>query len=148
MFGKKKAFHSARIDTLVGRGTEIKGDFLFTGGLHIDGLVIGNVVAEDSSSAMLILSEFGRIEGEIKVANMVLNGKVTGDIHSSSRVELAPKARIKGCVYYNLIEMSVGAEVNGSLVHCPKDDQPQRAIEDKSAGEKGGRVNKVAESGI
>ncbi|MFT5549221.1 MAG: cytoskeletal protein CcmA (bactofilin family) [Candidatus Azotimanducaceae bacterium] len=148
MFGKKKAFHSARIDTLVGRGTEIRGDFLFTGGLHIDGLVVGNVVADDSSSAILILSEFGRIEGEIKVANMVLNGNVIGDIHASSRVELAPKARIKGSVYYNLIEMSVGAEVNGALVHCPKDDQPQRAIEDKSAGDKGEGKNKVKESGV
>lgn len=137
MFGKKKAFHSARIDTLVGRGTEIRGSLAFTGGLHVDGNIVGNVVAEEGSSAILILSELGRIEGEVNVPNMVLNGKVVGDIYASSRVELAPKARIKGSVFYNLIEMSVGAEVNGALVHCPKDDQPQRALEDKSASSKG-----------
>jgi len=67
------------------------------------------------------------------VPNMVINGKVVGDIYASVQVELAPKSRVKGSAYYNLIEMAVGAEVNGGLVHCPKDVQPHRALEDKSA---------------
>jgi cytoskeletal protein CcmA (bactofilin family) len=79
MFNKKKTFHAARIDTLVGQGTEIKGNLVFSGGLHIDGNVIGNVIAEEGSSSILILSEFGRIEGEVKAPNMVLNGEVVGD---------------------------------------------------------------------
>lgn len=134
MFGKKKAFQSARIDTLIGQGTEIKGNLVFTGGLHVDGSIIGNVMAEEGSSAILILSEFGRIEGEVKVPNIVLNGEIVGDVYGSTRVELAPKSRIKGSVYYNLIEMSIGAEVNGGLVHRSSDTKAQRAIEDKSAG--------------
>ena len=148
MFGKKKTFQSARIDTLVGRGTEIKGNLAFTGGLHVDGNIIGNIVAEEGSSAILMLSELGRIEGEVSVPNMVLNGKVVGDIYASSRVELAPKARIKGSVYYNLIEMSVGAEVNGALVHCPKDDQPQRALEHKTLNGKDKEEHPSVESGV
>lgn len=133
MFGKKKAFSSARIDTLVGQGTEINGDLVFTGGLHVDGRINGNVVAEESSSSILILSEFGHIEGEVKVPNMVLNGKIVGDVYGSTRVELAPKSRVNGSVYYNLIEMAIGAEVNGGLVHQPHDAKPQRALEDKSS---------------
>jgi len=135
MFGKKKTFKSARIDTLVGQGTEIKGDLVFSGGLHVDGKIVGNVVAEEGSSAILILSEFGRIEGEVNVPNMVLNGEIVGDVYGSTRVELAPKSRIKGSVYYNLIEMSIGAEVNGGLVHRSPDSKPQRALEDKSVGD-------------
>ena len=133
MFGKKKAFSSARIDTLIGQGTEINGDLMFTGGLHIDGRIIGNVIAEEGSSSILILSEFGHIEGEVKVPNMVLNGKIVGDVYGSTRVELAPKSRINGSVYYNLIEMAIGAEVNGGLVHQPPDANPQKALEDKSS---------------
>jgi cytoskeletal protein CcmA (bactofilin family) len=129
MFGKRKAFSSARIDTLIGQGTEIKGDLIFSGGLHVDGKIVGNVKAEEGSTAILILSEFGDIEGEVKVPNMVLNGKVTGDVYSSSRVELAPKSRVTGSVYYNLIEMAIGAEVNGGLVHKPHDPYPQKALE-------------------
>ena len=132
MFGIKKAFSSARIDTLIGQGTEINGDLVFSGGLHVDGKINGNVIAEEGSTAILILSEFGRIEGEVKVPNMVLNGEIVGDVYGSIRVELAPKSRVKGSVYYNLIEMAIGAEVNGGLVHEPDGLQPQKVLEDKS----------------
>jgi cytoskeletal protein CcmA (bactofilin family) len=148
MFGKKKAFHSARIDTLVGQGTEIRGDLVFTGGLHVDGRIIGNVVAEEGSSAILILSEFGRIEGEVKAPNMVLNGEIVGDVHGFNRVELASKARIKGSVYYNLLEMSIGAEVNGGLLHRPPNTDPQRALEDKSVGRKGKKSTESTETEV
>ncbi len=132
MFGKKSNFSSARIDTLIGQGTEINGDLVYAGGLHVDGRIIGNVVAEEGSSSILILSEFGHIEGEVRVPNIVINGKIVGDVHGSTRVELAPKSRIKGSVYYNLIEMAIGAEVNGALVHQPNDGKPQKVLEDKS----------------
>lgn len=132
MFGKKSNFSSARIDTLIGQGTEINGDLVYAGGLHVDGRINGNVVAEEGSSSILILSEFGHIEGEVRVPNMVINGKIVGDVHGSTRVELAPKSRIKGSVYYNLIEMAIGAEVNGALVHQPNDGKPQKVLEDKT----------------
>ena len=133
MFGRKKGFSAARIDTLIGQGTEINGDLVFSGGLHVDGTIKGNVIAEEGSTAILILSEFGRIEGEVKVPNMVLNGEIIGDVYGSLRVELAPKSRIKGSVYYNLIEMAIGAEVNGGLVHQPHDAKPQKVLEDQSS---------------
>jgi cytoskeletal protein CcmA (bactofilin family) len=132
MFGKKSNFSSARIDTLIGQGTEINGDLIFAGGLHVDGRINGNVAAEEGSSSILILSEFGHIEGDVRVPNIVINGKIVGDVHGSTRVELAPKSRIKGSVYYNLIEMAIGAEVNGALVHQPNDGKPQKVLEDKS----------------
>jgi cytoskeletal protein CcmA (bactofilin family) len=133
MFGKKKGFSAARVDTLVGQGTEITGDLVFAGGLHVDGTIKGNVAAEEGSTALLILSEFGRIEGQVTVPNMVLNGEIVGDVFGSTRVELAPKARVKGSVYYNLIEMAIGAEVNGGLVHQPNGDKLPKRLEDKSA---------------
>jgi cytoskeletal protein CcmA (bactofilin family) len=132
MFGRKKAFSGARIDTLVGQGTQINGDLEFSGGLHVDGKIIGNVVAEEGSTAILILSEYGHIEGEVKVPCMVLNGEIVGDVYGSTRVELAPKSRIKGSVYYNLIEMAIGAEVNGGLVHQPQGSQLPKRLENKS----------------
>ncbi len=132
MFGKKKAFKSARIDTLVGQGTEINGDLIFSGGLHVDGKINGNVIAEQGSTAILILSEFGRIQGEVRAPNMVLNGEIIGDVYGSIRVELAPKSRIKGSLYYNLVEMAIGAEVNGGLVHRPEGLQEQKVLEDRS----------------
>lgn len=116
MLRKRRKFKSAKIDTLVGRHTELTGDVRFAGGLHVDGVVKGSVLAEDDSSAVLTLSEHGTIEGDVKVPNMVLNGVVIGDVYASGHIELAPNARITGNVYYSLIEMAMGAEVNGNLV--------------------------------
>lgn len=115
-FGKNKNRNNAQIDTLIGGSTELRGDVYFKDGLHIDGVVKGNVVAEGEHS-MLTMSEQGRIEGEVRVRNIVLNGEVVGDVYASEHIELAPAARVTGNVYYNLIEMAMGAEVNGKLVH-------------------------------
>jgi cytoskeletal protein CcmA (bactofilin family) len=130
MFGRKKGFSATRIDTLIGQGSEINGDLVFSGGLHVDGKIVGNVIAEEGSTAILILSEFGCIEGEVKVPNMVLNGEVIGDVYCATRVELAPKSRVKGSVYYNLIEMAIGAEVNGGLIHQAHGSQLPKRLED------------------
>lgn len=117
MFGKRKKIKASKIDSLIGRQTEIFGDLRFSGWLHVDGTVKGNVVADDDSTSVLTLSEHGTIEGEVRVPNVVLNGVVIGDVYADAQIELAANARITGNVYYQLIEMAMGAEVNGNLVH-------------------------------
>ena len=118
MLGRRKKFKSARIDSLVGHHTEMHGDLKFTGGLHVDGTIRGNVFADDDSESLLTVSEHGTIEGEVKVPNIILNGVVVGDVYARNHIELAPNARVTGNVYYTLIEMAMGAEVNGNLVHA------------------------------
>jgi len=118
MWGQnKKPKQTAHIDSLIGQNTEIHGDVFFSGGLHIDGTVKGSVVAEKGDDSVLTLSERGTIEGEVKVPNVVVNGSVIGDVHATGHVELAAHARVHGNVYYSLIEMAMGAEVNGKLMH-------------------------------
>jgi len=121
MWGKKKT-NSSKIETLVGTAMEIQGDLIFSGGLHVDGKIVGNVIADGDSHSMLVLSDQGQIEGEVRVPFVVLNGQVTGDVYASERVELSRHGQVKGNVYYNLLEMAMGAEVNGNLVHC-KDEK-------------------------
>lgn len=128
MWGKRRKQKTTRIDTLIGQHTEVTGDIKFTGGLHIDGTVKGNVIAEGDGRSMLSLSEHGTIEGEVKVPYVVINGVVVGDVHGSEHVELASKARVAGNVYYNLIEMAIGAEVNGKLVHYPAGEEEPLAL--------------------
>lgn len=116
----RKRGRIAKIRTVIGRNTEIRGDVIFRGGLHLDGAIRGNVSAsEDEPSSVINVSEGGFVEGDVRVANVFLNGSVVGDVYAAERVELAARARISGSVYYKLIEMDIGAEVNGSLVHRP-----------------------------
>jgi cytoskeletal protein CcmA (bactofilin family) len=128
MWGNKKNQKKVtRIDSLIGKETEIKGDIHFSGGLHIDGRVKGNVIANEDSDAILTLSEQGAIEGNVRTCNAILNGQVIGDVYVTEHIELALNARINGNVYYNLIEMTMGAEVNGSLVHYSPEKQHEQA---------------------
>ncbi len=118
MLGRKNRRQTS-IDTLVGPNSRVDGDLHFDGGCHIDGTVCGNVSADPDSDSALSVSENGLVEGGVTVPNVVLKGTVKGDLYAGERVELGPTARVIGNVYYNLIEMAIGAEINGKLVHKP-----------------------------
>ena len=115
--GNKPKATGGKVDTIIGQQTRIEGDVHFSGGLHVDGSIKGSIIAEAGSDSVLTVSEHGSIEGDVRVPTVILNGTVTGDVRSDDRIELSTKAEVNGDVYYNLIEMAMGAAVNGSLVH-------------------------------
>jgi cytoskeletal protein CcmA (bactofilin family) len=117
MFGSKK-IKSSKIDTLIGQGVELTGDVKFQGGLHLDGTIKGNVqTADDAEGTVLVISDRGRIEGDVHVAYAIINGEVIGNVYASEKLELSSRARISGHVEYNLLEMASGSEINGKMVH-------------------------------
>lgn len=130
MFGKKSSKPQGRIDTLIGAGTSIVGDINFTGGLRVDGEVKGNVYGACDQPTTLVVSEHARIEGEISVSHLVINGTVIGPAHASEFLELQSKARVTGDVEYSMIELHLGAVVQGRLVH---QGAPAKAVELKLA---------------
>ncbi len=121
MWGKSKASSrkpsSGHFDTLISSKTQLEGDLHFSGGLHIDGKVKGTIRADDNSEAIIRISDVGEVDGDVIAPHIIVNGTVHGDVYSSKHIELAANASIKGNVYYHLIEMVMGAEVNGNLVH-------------------------------
>ena len=123
MFGRQHRRHSV-IDTLVGKNSRVNGDLFFEGGCHIDGTVKGNVTADPESNSALSISEDALVEGGVAVPFVMLNGIVRGDVIANQRVELGPTARVIGNLYYNLIEMAIGAEINGKLIHQPDGQVP------------------------
>ncbi len=155
MFGRKKERRSrirpktGAADTLITRDTKILGDISFKGVLYVDGHVTGNVKVVDTEVSMLTIGKNGYIEGEVEVPHVVVYGRVKGNVHASDRVELESSALIDGNVYYKLIQMVVGAEVNGQLVRdeqalleeeeskkkpsVPEDKQQLKAVVDMDA---------------
>jgi cytoskeletal protein CcmA (bactofilin family) len=116
MFGRKKSPISGRIDTLIARAARLQGDIEFSGGLHLEGTVIGHVRAVSNETATLWVSEQGIVEGSVDVPSVVLNGTVKGDVRSRDRVVIGTTARITGNVYYGTIEMALGAQITGKLI--------------------------------
>lgn len=115
MFNRRKR-KQIGASSIIGHQTHVLGDINFEGRLHINGTVRGNVSAAQDEKATLTLSEKGAIHGNVKVPYVVLNGPVTGSVYAKDHIELASKARVEGDVHYALIEMAMGAEVNGKLV--------------------------------
>ncbi len=129
MFGskkKQKELLRATINTLVGKGTSIDGIINFEGGLHIVGTVNGAVLSDDKES-LLIVSEDALIKGDVKVNHLVVNGQIDGNVYASGKVELFDKAHINGDVHYNLLELPVGAEVNGKLIREENSESSNQA---------------------
>jgi cytoskeletal protein CcmA (bactofilin family) len=135
MIGKKKRFKVPNITTVIGSEAVIKGDLLFTGGIHVDGTVHGNVIGEQDDRSTLILSDTGLVEGDVRAPNVILNGRVVGDVLASGRVELAVNARVTGALFYRLLEMEMGAEVNGQLICVENGELPPPRLGFEEKGE-------------
>jgi cytoskeletal protein CcmA (bactofilin family) len=111
----KKATAEQGSQTLISPNAQVHGDVVFNGGLHVQGKVVGNISAGDEGGR-LVIGSTGDVEGEINVPKVIINGRVKGDVHAGEHLELAEKAVIEGNVYYTMIEMVMGARVNGKLV--------------------------------
>ena len=103
--------------TLIASGARIEGTIRFKGTLEIEGEVVGDILAEGDGRAMIRILESGRVIGEVRAPMIVVNGAVTGNIHSTDHVELAANAAVNGDVHYNLIEMVKGSKVEGQFLH-------------------------------
>ncbi|MBI3375812.1 MAG: polymer-forming cytoskeletal protein [Betaproteobacteria bacterium] len=114
---RKQSKPQNRIDSLIGATTRIEGNVFFSGGLRVDGTVRGNVCALPEQPGTLVLSEHARVEGEVQVSHLVVNGTINGPVHASESLELQANARVKGDIHYNSVEMQQGAIVEGRLVH-------------------------------
>lgn len=119
MFGSKSGRGSQTVvDTLIGQQVVIRGDLEFSGGLYVEGRILGKVTAESGSAATLTVSENGCIEGEVHAPVVIINGQLNGDVHAAERVELAANARVQGNVHYHVVQMSAGAQLTGRLIHA------------------------------
>jgi cytoskeletal protein CcmA (bactofilin family) len=118
MFDQRKTRPTQkRLDSLIGAGTRVDGDVVFSGGLRVDGAVHGKVSTVDNQPGTLVISEHAKIDGEVRVSHVVINGTVTGPVSASDHLELQAKAQVHGDVVYRTLEMHVGAIVQGKLMH-------------------------------
>ena len=121
MFGKKA---QPPIKSLIAQGSRIEGNLKFTDGLRVDGEVFGNVTANPERPSILVISEAAVVEGEVRADHVIINGTVRGPVHARELLELQPKARIEGDVFYKAIEMHQGAMIAGQMKPLDSDEKP------------------------
>jgi cytoskeletal protein CcmA (bactofilin family) len=121
MFSKKK---QPPIRTLIGEGTQLKGELRFADGLRIDGEVHGDVIATGDGPSILVISEKAHVTGRVRGGHVIINGRVTGPVQSDELLELQPQARIIGDVRYEVLEMHQGATIEGELRPIAAEEKP------------------------
>ncbi|MFM0220553.1 bactofilin family protein [Paraburkholderia dipogonis] len=117
MFKKKKTagIQQTKLATLVAHDVRITGDLQFSDGLRMDGHVKGNVSGEPDGQTLLVLSDLGSIEGNVHGYDVVVNGRIVGDVIADHFVELQSNAHVTGNIYYQQLRMDCGASVDGKL---------------------------------
>ena len=122
MFGSKKVHAKHGVTTLIARNTRVEGTIRYSGELDIEGVIAGDILSEGTGKSIVKILENGRVEGEVRAPEVVINGHVAGDVYANGQLYLADKAVVEGNVHYNTIEMEKGAQINGKLVHLEGKD--------------------------
>ena len=113
---RKNKRKSNNVDTLIADGTCINGDMSFSGALFVDGEINGEVKGDTEKQSVLSIGVHGKIKGNISTPYAIIFGQVDGDVYVTEKIDLKPGAKINGDLYYKVIEMNAGAEVNGKMV--------------------------------
>ncbi len=113
MWGNKNKGN--QIDTIIAEGTQVEGNFNISGNLFIDGQIQGDVRSDHSKEAIVSVGLNGQVNGNLFAPFIVIFGHVKGDVHAAERIELKPGAKVEGDLYYKVIEMNAGSEVNGKM---------------------------------
>lgn len=112
----KSASHSGRIGTLIGPGTRIDGKVTFSGGMRVDGTIVGAVTDDGGEPGTLVVGAQGSVDGEVRVARIILDGRIKGEAHARDLIDLRNGARVAGDLHYGRLEIHAGAAVDGRLV--------------------------------
>jgi cytoskeletal protein CcmA (bactofilin family) len=102
---EKKEILDSKIAGLIDQGTELKGDLTFKGSFRIEGYFKGTV----TSDSLLIIGERGKVEADIKVGQIIINGEVKGNIQASDKVEIHNKGRVFGTIQTPRLIVEEGA---------------------------------------
>jgi cytoskeletal protein CcmA (bactofilin family) len=113
--GKKKEV------TLIATDAELVGDIAFSSQLIVNCLLRGTTTAEEAGASMTV-SPGGRVVGDIRAPSVLIHGRVDGTVYALEHLEIADGAIIQGDLHYSVLQMHMGASVQGRLIHSVPDE--------------------------
>jgi cytoskeletal protein CcmA (bactofilin family) len=118
---KSSMSDSGKITGFFDKNTEIEGTLKFSGSFQIDGHFNGKI----DSNAILIIGENGKVESDIKIGVIIINGEVNGNIRAKERVEINPKGRVIGTITTPSLIVKDGANLEAQCNTTDKDMPPK-----------------------
>ena len=131
MIKKKRKF--VAITTLIDKDIVISGDTSYTGGIRIDGKMIGNLKVHGEEDSLLIMGHGSKITGDVDVEKAIINGEINGNIKCHDYLELNTNSIVNGSIEYDIIEVQEGAKITGDLkfIKNNKKTEPKKNIKQK-----------------
>ena len=128
---KKRKF--VAITTLIDKDIVISGDTSYTGGIRIDGKMIGNLKVHGEEDSLLIMGHGSKITGDVDVEKAIINGEINGNIKCHDYLELNTNSIVNGSIEYDIIEVQEGAKITGDLkfIKNNKKTEPKKNIKQK-----------------
>ena len=110
IMGKKKEV------TLIAKDAELVGDISFSSQLIVNGVLKGSITGVDPGAAITV-SPTGRVIGDIRAPMVLIHGRVEDTVYAIDALEVADGAVIQGDLHYQVLQMHMGASVQGRLIH-------------------------------
>lgn len=102
---KKREIEEGKITGFFDKETEFKGDLHFKGTFRVDGRFKGKI----DSNSVLIIGESGKVEADIKIGHVIINGELKGNVHATEKVEVNSNGRIFGTIISPILSVEEGA---------------------------------------
>ena len=104
----------------IGRTLTIKGEIIGSESLYIDGRIEGKITMPESR---VTIGRNGKVDASITAKEVVVMGKVTGNIECSDRVDIRSEGSLTGDVISRRISVEDGAILRGSVQLAPGEKQ-------------------------
>lgn len=97
------------LETIIGAGVKVEGNFIGEGNVIIRGQVKGSIETKND----LKIEAGAVVEGDLKAKNVFLAGEMKGNIKVEERVSLASSAQLLGNIDCKFLSVEDGAVFNG-----------------------------------
>jgi cytoskeletal protein CcmA (bactofilin family) len=110
MKDKPRELNETKLAGLIDIESEFKGDLVFKGSFRIEGTFKGTI----TSDSLLVIGERGRVEADVKVGQLVINGEIHGHLQASDKIEIHNKGRVFGTVLTPRLVVEEGAHLEAT----------------------------------
>jgi cytoskeletal protein CcmA (bactofilin family) len=123
MKDKPREMNEVKLAGLIDMESEFTGDLVFKGSFRIEGHFKGTI----RSDALLVVGERGKVEADIKVGQLIINGEIRGQLQATDRIEIHNKGRVFGTVIAPRLIVEEGAFLEATCQTQPAQPAPQPA---------------------
>ncbi len=97
------------VNSLIGEGSEFRGEFKVKEAIRIDGYFKGSILTEGK----VVVGKNGIVETDLRAGIVIVGGEVRGSIHATRRVTLLSTCRLYGDIVTKSLLVEDGVRFEG-----------------------------------